>query len=325
LAFAVWCPASTEPDKRPEKPAWYFETREAWQLRADRIRQGILLGAQLWPLPKRTPLNAVLAHRRIRGSYSVENVAFESKPGFFVFGNLYRPLNPARKVPAVLVPHGHFKQQGWFARTRPENQKLCATLAQMGAAVFTYDMVGWGDSRQAQHSAPNVLQLQLWDSLRAVDFVAALPEVDPGRIGVTGASGGATQAIYLAAVEPRIQASMPVAMVSSRFTGNELCEDGMNVHQVPGQEESTNVEIAAAIAPKPLLIVSDKKTGPDISRTRIFPRCSGSTGSWEPPGTLKACTLPKKATIMARTRGALRTSSSPGFSGSSRIRQRKWL
>jgi dienelactone hydrolase len=160
-------------------------------------------------------------------------------------------------VPAILVAHGHFKEDGWYARTRPENQILCANLAEMGAVVFTYDMVGWGDSRQVPHDAKNVLQLQLWDSIRAVDFVKSLPEVDSHRIGITGASGGATQTILLAAVDKRGKASMPVVMVSSGYTGNDPCEDGMDIRKVAGEPDTNNAEIAAVVAPRPQLIISD--------------------------------------------------------------------
>jgi cephalosporin-C deacetylase-like acetyl esterase len=70
----------------------------------------------------------------------------------------------------------------------------------MGIVVFAYDMVGWGDSTQIDHDAWNVLMLQTWDSMRVIDFLQSLPEVDPHRIGVTGASGGGTQVrtLYIA-------------------------------------------------------------------------------------------------------------------------------
>lgn len=247
--------------QRMEKLAHFADSRESWEQRTETIRATILAGAHLAPLPERTPLHPIFANRRVRDSYSVEDVAFESVPGFYVFGNLYRPLRASAKgpVPAILVAHGHFKQKGWYARTRPENQLLCATLAQMGAVVFTYDMVGYGDSTQLPHNTRNVLQIQLWDSIRALDFLESLPEVDPRRIGVTGASGGASQIILLAAVDPRVKASMPVVMVSSSYSGHELCEDGMKVRDVPGPEDTNNAEIAAVVAPRPLMIVSDGK------------------------------------------------------------------
>lgn len=174
-----------------EKLVRFERSRDAWQRRTEAIRGAILTGAQLSPLPERTALNARFANRRFRGTYSVEDVAFEAKPGFYVFGNLYRPLHPAGRVPAILVAHGHFYERGLYARARAENQILCVTLAKMGAAVFTYDMVGWGDSQQVDHHAHHALQLQLWDSIRSLDFLESLPEVDPERIGATGASGGA--------------------------------------------------------------------------------------------------------------------------------------
>lgn len=258
IAIAAAFPSlSAAESKRMKELDPYASSRSAWHHRAKSIRHGILAGAGLYPLPPRAPLNPVFSNRRVRDSYTVDNVAFEATPGFYVFGNLYRPLNRRGKVPGILVAHGHFKEQGWYARTRPENQILCANLAAMGAVVFTYDMVGWGDSRQVSHNAANVLQLQLWDSIRAVDFLESLPEVDHHRIGITGASGGATQTILLAAVDRRIRASMPVAMVSSGYTGNERCEDGMDIRKVPGQPDTNNAEIAAVIAPRPLMIISD--------------------------------------------------------------------
>ena len=256
-ALAVFAPHLAA--QQMEKLAHFADSLESWEQRVGTIRATILTGAHLAPFPERTPLHPIFANRRVRDSYSVEDVAFESVPGFYVFGNLYRPLHASakRSVPAILVAHGHFKQKGWYARTRPENQLLCATLALMGAVVFTYDMVGYGDSTQLPHDTPNVLQIQLWDSIRALDFLDSLPEVDPARIGVTGASGGASQIILLAAVDSRVKASMPVVMVSSRYSGHERCEDGMKVRDVPGPEDTNNAEIAAVVAPRPLMIVSD--------------------------------------------------------------------
>lgn len=235
----------------------YTSSQSAWEMRADAIRHGLLSGADLRRLPERTPLHATVAHERHRDGYTVSDVSFEASENFRVFGNLYKPDHPGTKAPAILVAHGHFKDADFYARARPENQILCARLAQLGAVVFTYDMVGWGEATQVDHNAPNVLQLQLWDSIRAVDYLQSLPFVDPNRIGVTGASGGATQALYLSAVDPRIKASVLVAMISSKYTGHERCEDGMPVHDVPDGSKTNNVEIAATFAPRPILFVSD--------------------------------------------------------------------
>ncbi len=69
-------------------------------------------------------------------------------------------------------------------------QRRCATLARMGAVVLAYDMIGWGESNQMNHRDKYVLTLQCWNSIRGVDFLSSLPDVDAARIGVTGASGG---------------------------------------------------------------------------------------------------------------------------------------
>ena len=234
-----------------------------WEARAAIVRRGILLGAGMEPLPIRTAMNPVIHSKKIKNGYTIENVGLEISPGYWLTGNLYRPVGRTGKRPAIAHPIGHFKKDDWMTRTQPEMQARAGHLAQMGAVVFAYDMVGWGETRQVPHSSKRALALQLWNSMRVIDFLESLPEVDRSRIGITGASAGGTQAILTAAVDPRIAASAPVVKITAITDGGCTCETGMPVRSLSG---SNNAEIAAVIAPKPLLIVTD---GEDS--TKYFP------------------------------------------------------
>ena len=185
---------------------------------------------------------------------------FESLPGFFVTGNLYRPIGDG-PFPAILSPHGH------WAYGRLENSVTASVpgrainLARQGFVVFTYDMIGYNDSWQLEHrlfGGPreklwglSMAGLQLWNGIRSLDFLESLPYVQRDRIGATGASGGGTQVFLLAAVDQRVAVAAPVNMISLHMQGGCLCENqpGLRV-------ETNNVEIAATIAPRPLLMVS---------------------------------------------------------------------
>jgi hypothetical protein len=247
-------PRLTEEQGREQLAAFAktWHTRAEWEARAKNIRECILREANLTPLPARNPLKPIIWGKRLCKGYSIENVAFESLPGFFVTGNLYRPAEGKGPFPGVLCPHGH----GPRARFNTATQTRSALLARMGAVAFAYDMAGIGDSTQVRHDDPNVLTLQLWDSMRALDFLTALPEVDAARVGCSGESGGGTQTFMLAAVDDRVAVSVPVVMVSAHFFGGCKCESGMPIHH-SDRHDTDNAEITALFAPKPLCVISD--------------------------------------------------------------------
>jgi hypothetical protein len=237
-----------------------FASLQAWEQRRAFLRNQILVSAGLSPLPEKTPLHAQVFGRIETKDYTIEKVLIETLPGFYLGGNLYRPRNGKAKHPAVLNPHGHWPYG------RLENQPLYSgpsfgiSLARQGYVAFAYDMLGYSDTVQTPHrfGSPEQrlwsfgpLGLQLWNSIRALDFVATLGDVDATRIGIAGASGGGTQTFLLAAVDDRIRFASPVNMVSAMMQGGDLCENA------PGLRLNTsNVEIAALFAPRPMLLVS---------------------------------------------------------------------
>jgi len=234
-------------------------TRESWEAKRAEVRRRFLIGCGLWPLPERTPLNTKISDRMEFDGYSIEKVSFEAYPGFLVTGNLYRPLGEG-PFPAVINPHGH-----WEAG-RLQNDESCSvparciTLARMGIVAFAYDMIGYNDSVQFMHrwGSPELalwgihpFGMQLWSSIRALDFVEGLPGVDKTRLGCTGASGGGTQTFALYSVDDRLAVAAPVNMISSTMQGGCVCENAPLIRL-----GASNMEIGAMMAPRPLLLIS---------------------------------------------------------------------
>jgi dienelactone hydrolase len=268
-------------------------TLSQWKIRSSLLRKRMLVALGLWPLPTKTPLHAVIHGKLDFGDYTVEKVYFESMPGFFVTGSLYRPKTSGRH-PAVLSPHGHWPN-GRFMDVGEEAVKAdiasgaerfadggrsplqarCVELARLGCVVFLYDMIGYADSvlipysvahgfdkqrpemnterdwglfsAQAEAHLQSVMGLQTWNSIRALDFLSSLPDVDPHRIAVTGASGGGTQTFILCAIDPRPAVAFPAVMVSTAMQGGCTCENACDL-----RIGTSNVEFAALFAPKPL-------------------------------------------------------------------------
>lgn len=269
-------------------------SKVAWAKRAERVRRQILVSQGLWPMPTKGPLNAVIHGKVEREGYTVEKVYFESAPGLFVTGNLYRPKNVSGKVPVVLFAHGHWTdarlsetsdaelreeiatgQERFEQGGKSRFQSMCVQLARMGCVVWQWDMLSdsdsvqfskelvhgfakqrpemnttenWGlYSPQAEAHLQSVMGLQTWNGIRSLDFVLSLPEVDPARVAVTGASGGGTQTMILSAVDPRVTLSFPAVMVSTAMQGGCTCENASLLRVFTG-----NVEFAGLFAPKPL-------------------------------------------------------------------------
>ena len=237
-----------------------YASRKQWGARRSQIRQQILSAAGLVPMPVKAALRPKIIRRLEYEDYSIDVFLIETLPGYYLGGNLYRPLGKKFPAPAVLLPHGHWK------RGRLEDQRsysvpaLGINLARQGYVAVAYDMVGYNDTQQTPHSfggwaealwSFNPMGLQLWNSIRVVDYLQSLPEVDGRRIAATGASGGGSQTFLLAAVDDRIGYAAPVNMVSAYMQGGDPCEEAANLRL-----DTSNVEIAAMMAPRPMLLVS---------------------------------------------------------------------
>ena len=267
--------------------------KASWDKRADYVRRQILVSQGLWPMPTKAPLNTVIHGKVERPDYTVEKVYFESAPGFYVTGNLYKPRNIKGKAPGVLFAHGHWKDAR-LSIAAPEAvlkeisigaerfekggqsifQAMCVQLARMGCVVWQWDMLSdsdsiqiprevvhtfakqrpemnttsdWGlYSPQAESNLQSIMGLQTWNAVRSLDFLLSLPEVDPSRTAITGASGGGTQTMLLSAIDSRMKLSFPVVMVSTAMQGGCTCENSCLLRVNTG-----NVEFAGLFAPKP--------------------------------------------------------------------------
>ncbi|WP_437231099.1 hypothetical protein SH661x_002351 [Planctomicrobium sp. SH661] len=259
------------------------ETLEEWKQVSQRLREQVLVACGLWPMPAKEELKPVIHGLVDRGDYTVERVYFASLPGFYVTGSLYRPKGKPGKLPAVLNPHGHWSNGRFMENNSDMVQHLIklgaeqfeagatshlqarmVQLTRMGCVVFHYDTIGVADNGPLPHRGGlsdtdaslwlhNHLGLQNWNSIRALDFVTSLPDVDPNRIGITGASGGGTQTFLLTAVDPRVTAAFPAVMVSTAMQGGCICENADYL-----RVGVNNIALAGLFAPKPMAMSGAK-------------------------------------------------------------------
>ncbi len=254
-----------------------YKTLAEWQARRAHLRKQILSAAGLLPMPPKNDLHPQIFGRIENKTYSIEKVLLETMPGYYLGGNLYRPMKqaPAGGFPGIVSPHGHWTYGRLEHSVNASVPARCINLAQQGYVVFCYDMVGYNDTVQTPHDFGSPveqlwdfgsLSLQLWNSIRAVDFLQSLPGVNAARIGATGASGGGTQTFLLTAVDDRIQFSAPVNMISAIMQGGGVCENAPNLRL-----DTFNVEIASMMAPRPMIMVSATGDWTKNNLTEEFP------------------------------------------------------
>jgi cephalosporin-C deacetylase-like acetyl esterase len=237
------------------------------------------------PEPKRTPLNARVTGIVERDDYRIENVIFESRPGFFVTANLYVPKGKDHPMPAVVGTCGHSHN----GKAETAYQSFAQGLAKQGYVCLMYDPIGQGERLQyvdedlksrigvgvGEHLHAGNQQFlvgdflgmwRAWDGIRALDYLLTRPEVDKRHVGVTGNSGGGTMTTWLCGVEPRWTMAAPSCFVTTfrRNMENELAAD---TEQCPPKALAFGLDhddFLAAMAPKPVIILAKERDYFDV-------------------------------------------------------------
>lgn len=242
-----------------------FDSREAVDARREELRFNLRMAAGLYPWPEKTPLNT---RRELVGEYdgyTIYKIMFESYPGLWSTGNLYLPRPLTGKCPAILNVIGHWEKQRLTRMDTGDYPQQITNFARMGFVCLVTDMIGMVDSRQLSHEygrgerelwGSNGLGVQLWNNIRALDLLCFMPEVDADNIGVTGASGGGSQTLFLSLLDDRVKAAAPINMISLHMQGGCQCENAAGLRR-----DTTNTEMCAMLAPRPLFL-------------------AGSTGDW---------------------------------------------
>lgn len=249
-----------------------------WQKRQDWIKG--TLHDIAGPFPKRTRLNAKVVRKLEKEDYRVEHIIYESQPRFYVTSSLFIPsgLKKNDKAPVVIYCSGH-SPEGYRSQVY---QHVILNLVKKGFIVFAFDPVGQGERLEyfdpatnksrvggptSEHSYPgsqafisgtSQAQYMIWDGIRAVDYLLTRKEVDPTRIGITGRSGGGTQASYIAAFDERIYAAAPECYITN-FTrllqsiGPQDAEQNFPAGISKGLDHG---DLLMVRAPKPALMIT---------------------------------------------------------------------
>lgn len=253
-----------------------LRTASDWQSRKTEIKA--TLDRIVGPFPQKTPLNPKTLGVVKKNGYRIEKIVFESLPGFYVTACLFIPDGLAGKAPAILNVIGHTD----ISFRGSMYQRLLLNLVQKKFIVLAMDPVGQGERLQyydpaqkrslvggstTEHSyagkqnfliGSSAARYFTWDGIRAIDFLVSRPEVDPGRIGVTGLSGGGTQTSYISAFDDRVAAAAPTCYITGfrrllESIGPQDAEQNFNAGLANGIDHADFLEVRA---PKPTLVVA---------------------------------------------------------------------
>ncbi len=229
------------------------------------------------PWPERTKLNARIVGRLDRPGYHIEKLVYEAWPGLPVTAHLYIPEGLKAPAPGLVYACGHWVEA---AKLAPIVQSFCASAAILGIVTLVYDPIGQGERLESWHDHGNLAGLligrcqlgwMVWESIRALEYLLSRPEVNPEKIGMTGASGGGLNTLFTTAIEDRFACAIPVAYPCTFFAAVKAerdlnWEDGTDVcNQVPQVMSYAEMsDIASLFIPRPYMILSGR-------RDEIFP------------------------------------------------------
>jgi len=232
-----------------------YHNKAEWEIRRDslrrEVRQRLELDAFLDSCVLGKPL---LSKIRKHDGYTTQNICIELTPGQHLFGTIYASTKKGKHA-LIVCPDGH-----WPMRYRKDEQQRLGTLARMGAVCVDFDLYGWGESEkevgaEAHHTSRAHVYQAACGYILLDWMLKNRKDIDPERVGVMGGSGGGTHTVLLSLLDERVTASASVVHLASHFDGGCPCESGKPVQLAAGG--TCEPELAAIMAPKPMLIVSD--------------------------------------------------------------------
>lgn len=277
-----------------------YNNKVEWELRRDSLRREVRQRLELDAFLDSCVLGkALLSKIRKHDGYTTQNICIELTPGQHLFGTIYAPygLNKKEKIKnkkhaLIVCPDGH-----WPMRYRKDEQQRLGTLARMGAVCVDFDLYGWGESEkevgaEAHHtSRAHVYQAACGYVL--LDYMLKnRKDIDPQRVGVMGGSGGGTHTVLLSLLDERVTASAPVVHLASHFDGGCPCESGKPVQLASGG--TCEPELAAIMAPKPMLVVSDGGDWTSSVPTLEFPFLQRIYGFYDAKDKVRNVHLPNE-------------------------------
>ena len=256
-----------------------YHNKEEWEARKDSLRREVRQRLELddfldsCVMLPRGERPVILSKVRKHDGYTTQNICIELTPGQHLFGTIYAYDGKSQKgkgqqlkanrqrptangqQPLIVCPDGH-----WPYRYRKDEQQRLGTLARMGAVCVDFDLYGWGESEkevgETAHHTSRAHVYQAACGYVLLDWMLThRKDIDPERVGVMGGSGGGTHTVLLSLLDERVTASAPVVHLASHFDGGCPCESGKPVQLAAGG--TCEPELAAVMAPKPMLIVSD--------------------------------------------------------------------